>query len=805
MASSGKMINISNVSKLVHDKVTYNGPFKAMQYNCEGALNALAVNKDFSQVVVAGRAVFKILNIKEDCFTENTNLRVSKQKSVNLNYSAADVAWHPSDENILASAATNGSVVIWNLSKSAKSKQSAIYSEHKRSVNRVMFHATEHNQLLSASRDGIVMLHDVRKASACMKFGVLGTDSVRDAQFCPPNMGYFTFAAAYDNGGVQTWDMRRPDRCERQFMAHNGPVFSLDWHPFDKTWWLATGGRDKMVKVWEMQRGSDRASMPPCLHTITNIAPVARVKWRPHRKHHISSCSQLMDHSVNVWDVGRPYIPFAAFDGHLDVATSITWRDDCHAFLSCGQDGYIIQHIFSEAKRPADDVNLAGVDLSINGDIGYAFSDKRDHTTGSLGRNKRVPRSRQFTLASSSLCFFQNCQQMEEEGEMMILGLYEIALEYKLEGGSIVDICWHNGDVAERYKKPQVAQSWRMLAVMYSPCLVQQCTSHTSRTSSSLGKLNPAPPKEHQDKATKPALKRSREKEKKKSSQVLSQSEATSGSNDDSSDVEAESSEVDKSAPELHVGTNFLFGDGELSDAYGTAGEMNADNYDWKLQTQMLPYEAFQPRHELNPMTDTHPIMMEESEMIMPAMDSLNITPEALSEPMLTIKSSHDMEAIDFSSTVADVIKSFAEQGDVQTAVSMLIVLGDHLTLHIDEAYQESWFFAYIDLLGRYELWTVSNTVIKHSKLLGVCTLNQKSTVIHTLCAKCSRSCERAPWLCDKCKRITGLCSVCHHPVKGLMVWCQGCCHGGHIEHMREWMAISSHCPAGCGHQCEYV
>lgn len=34
-----------------------------------------------------------------------------------------------------------------------------IFQEHKRSVNRVAFHGSEHNQLLSASQDGMVMIH----------------------------------------------------------------------------------------------------------------------------------------------------------------------------------------------------------------------------------------------------------------------------------------------------------------------------------------------------------------------------------------------------------------------------------------------------------------------------------------------------------------------------------------------------------------------------------------------------------------------------------------------------------------------
>ena len=49
-------------------------------------------------------------------------------------------------------------------------------------------------------------------------------------------------------GVLQLWDMRNTSRWERQFTAHGGPVFSIDWHPDERNW-LASGGRDKLLKV----------------------------------------------------------------------------------------------------------------------------------------------------------------------------------------------------------------------------------------------------------------------------------------------------------------------------------------------------------------------------------------------------------------------------------------------------------------------------------------------------------------------------------------------------------------------------
>lgn len=69
---------------------------------------------------------------------------------------------------------------------------------------------------------------------------------------------YFTFASTFENGNVQLWDIRRPDRCERMFTAHNGPVFCCDWHPEDRC--VGTGGDIKVGGYKTV--GCGRVSLP---------------------------------------------------------------------------------------------------------------------------------------------------------------------------------------------------------------------------------------------------------------------------------------------------------------------------------------------------------------------------------------------------------------------------------------------------------------------------------------------------------------------------------------------------------------
>jgi WD40 repeat protein len=101
---------------------------------------SLDLSREADKVVVAGRNIFKIYSIddEQNAFSERVNLRTAAAgKSLNLNYSCCDVAWSPHDDNVVASAATNGAVCVWNLGKTARSKLDHVFNDHKRTVQRV--------------------------------------------------------------------------------------------------------------------------------------------------------------------------------------------------------------------------------------------------------------------------------------------------------------------------------------------------------------------------------------------------------------------------------------------------------------------------------------------------------------------------------------------------------------------------------------------------------------------------------------------------------------------------------------------
>ena len=170
---------------------------------------------------------------------------------------------------------------------------------------------------------------------------------------------------------------------------------------------------------------------------------------------------------------------------------------------------------------------------------------------------------------------------------------------------------------------------------------------------------------------------------------------------------------------------------------------------------------------------------------------------------------------------IYEIIDFYSNQTNIQMCVTISLVLRDFIT--ISESQLEQWTYSYLDLLHRFKLWTVSARIIRDSPIPKIRSLNQESTFIHTACYNCHgtrqkiiRSVSHIPnspgpkigevsqngWICDRCLKVTTICSLCRLLVKGLYVWSQGCSHGGHAACLEEWFKTETSCPAGCGYVC---
>lgn len=774
-----------------------------MHITQEGPANALALNKENTQVVIAGRNVFKIFNIEEKEFIESCNLRIGK--NLNLNFSCNHVAWNLNEANILATAATNGAVVLWNLGRQTRSKQEHIFNDHKRTVNKVCFHDTEPSLLLSGSQDGTMKCFDLRTREVFQTF-YSNSESVRDVQFSPHLQ--HLFSSVSENGNVQLWDLRRHDKYYMQFTAHSGPAFACDWHP--ELEWLATASRDKTIKVWDLS--TKNQTLEFVIHTIASIG---HIKWRPQRRFHIASCALVVDCNINIWDVRRPYIPFACFDQHKDVPTGVAWRGQPHIFLSTSRDCTLYQHTFKDAIRPASNANPQGISLNCLGDVLFATS--VNHNISAAKKfppilKKQQSHSDKFCHVSSVLRQFLSKSRDESKYRFI-----ETAKQYLLVGKTLPGLCDHNASVADGFGRHHIALIWRIIKTLYGYYLPGKSVMDNGILSSTLMRndesLHSSDGKTYNNsKIILPSGASNFEPEEK----LGKGNEISTAGVDEDAETEDVTEQYNimmnlgiKSGTEFQhdfqVQGDFFFGDGEL-DPLSTVDQTSnffPKETDWSIQNEvfLVRHEiqdgSSQPEHFSNPKTSENDL------------DPSNLTIERISKysnAQISVNVLPNISPINPSQLIVETLKYHADLGDVQTAVSILFVLGEkRKELNgLDLVTQEHWLLTYLDLLARYRLWDVSTDIIQFCWIPSISHLNQQSTTVYSCCGECNKPLQRSGWLCERCHNSPTSCSVCHQTVRGLYTWCQGCGHGGHFSHFVKWFKNNNLCPSGCGHKCEY-
>lgn len=418
--------------------------------------------------------MLKVYSIEHDGFIESCNLRAGK--SQNLSYSSNDVCWCPTDTNILATAATNGVISIWDLSKFGRQKQLLTYTEHERTAHTVTFHPTEQAQapiLLSGSQDGTIKCFDLKSSNSVFTI-YSNSEGVRDIKFSPLTTN--VFASVSENGTVQMYDIRKYEKCLLQFTAHSGPIYCCDWHPIHN--WLATGSRDKQIKIWNME---NKAALE---YTIPTIAVVGRVKWRPEKNYQIASCALVTDYSVHVWDIRRPYMPYASFNEHTNITTGIAWKgNNPQILLSTSKDSTIFKHAFKDASKPSSRANPQGTSFGPTGDLFFSMKCKAqppqitprgNKVTAMLARQKSITSNEQFHLAQSAS--FRLLLKPSTTGYELDLksgkykesdGFIGCAKEYILRAKSLVEVCEHNAAVSKKFGKHTAATLWNFVKLFY--------------------------------------------------------------------------------------------------------------------------------------------------------------------------------------------------------------------------------------------------------------------------------------------------------------------------------------------------
>ncbi|KAG5513643.1 hypothetical protein PMAC_000681 [Pneumocystis sp. 'macacae'] len=811
----------------------------AFSWKLEGSLLSLAANSSRDRVAVVGREAFgrilqrfcfsvtlfhflKILDLDTDSVIGETQLCSGSRWNPTL--SSCDVKWGcAGTRNILATASTNGSIVLWDLVKTYSYRVDRVITEHFRSVNRLAFNQLTGYWLLSASQDGTIKLWDLRDRNGLSKHTMQGrAESVRDIQFNPNSMS--EFAAAFENGTVQRWDIRKPNMYERKINAHSGLTLTIDWHPDGRH--IATGGRDKMIKIWDMF-----SEMSKPISMIQTTAPVSKVAWKPISNKRngnicgteIASCSLVSDYRIYIWDIRRPYIASRILDKHENVATGIIWKDENYLW-SCSKDKTFIQHAISEAEIPLDSISVIGMGWSPLGNLSIVFQDRYDETN-SIKTEYMNPIEDEVILNKkcTRLCDYRNSRTLNsiigqfyrplQVSGTVIISRFEyycfvyLAQHYNiitLPDVSISQACENNANFALSVQKYRTSQTWKILKYFIENKNLTNV--YTSTTSQNI--INDNCNEKHHKKTNK------------KYSRTLTQ------------DVMHET----KNQVLKKIGTSFK-NISLRSDCIGKHFRNNTESILLKKNDFNKKYIFDQNETKIFSNNGIYGLQnfSSDSEIVFQSFNSdysvssfgSNFNQEKQLPTHSDVKDNafdHELGSINVNmiknnaspwvteSVVQRVADYYGEKGDIQMCATIVLLMSKYMDF--DTLKVEKWITEYIELLQRYRMFITMTEVINASSLLSIKALSQTETSIYINCNYChkpitSQKINKNFSYCEYCQKIPDGCIICNIPVKGQYLWCQNCSHGGHATCIRTWF-IDGYSPYGacpaiaCSHHCGF-
>ena len=138
------------------------------------------------------------------------------------------------------------------------------------------------------------------------------------------------------------WPDRRPDLrnwewyylsglCHRDVatLRSTHTMFDVAWHPNNR--WLATGGVDGVVRLWDTQTREELRRF------YGHAKEVVAVEWSPDASRLVSAS---YDGTVRVWNAGTGQELFA-FRNHTAQVLSVAWHPRGTHIASCGADGTV--------------------------------------------------------------------------------------------------------------------------------------------------------------------------------------------------------------------------------------------------------------------------------------------------------------------------------------------------------------------------------------------------------------------------------------------------------------------------------
>eukprot|EP01035_Chromulina_nebulosa_P021051 gene21051-27278_t len=246
--------------------------------------------------------------------------------------------------------------------------------------------------LTIACQDGTIRLYDHRQNGKAFSIHDAKSDTARDVHYSP--LEEHLLAAVFDNGSWSAWDSRISGRPLVKVSGHTSNGYSISWH-HSKEGYLATGSRDKTVKIWNMNTIIPQANqieiggqLKPEV-TINTPNSVGRVNWRPDQintiSNQIATTSCLERGDIDIWETSSSNVPAIVIQDRKDACSDFKWfyNESNNYMVSVGRDGWLLLHDITGGHQPRSRVSPCVSTISSRGNVVY-YRGQRNSNQGDI-------------------------------------------------------------------------------------------------------------------------------------------------------------------------------------------------------------------------------------------------------------------------------------------------------------------------------------------------------------------------------------------------------------------------------------
>ncbi|KAG8741242.1 hypothetical protein FRC12_015737 [Ceratobasidium sp. 428] len=230
------------------------------------------------------------------------------------------LSWNRAHRNILASASADATVKLWDLSSDGGSAVRS-FDVHADKVQSVQWSLAQPEVLLTGSYDRTVRVFDSRDPGKAVGV-VVGADV--EALRWDPWDGNSVYVAL-ENGNIHAFDVRAlstipktdlpaPTISRFTLSAHTGAASALDINPHIRGC-IATGGADKLVKVWNVDTESEKVNASMVISRNLEVGKVFSVAFSPDDPLTLAAAGSKA--KLQVWDIGANSGARRAFGARL--------------------------------------------------------------------------------------------------------------------------------------------------------------------------------------------------------------------------------------------------------------------------------------------------------------------------------------------------------------------------------------------------------------------------------------------------------------------------------------------------------